>query len=81
MPCRSCASVNQKEFGSEISIHFPNWKGLDKPTVLVFPRLVVCLDCGVTEFTIPEAELHRLRQDDAEQRSGISPQSSFGQNG
>jgi hypothetical protein len=28
--------------------------------VLVFPTLVVCLKCGVTEFTIPEAELPLL---------------------
>jgi hypothetical protein len=44
MSCRSCASEKQKEFGSEISIHFPGLEGLDKATVLVFPRLVVCVD-------------------------------------
>ncbi len=53
MPCRSCASENQKEFGSEISIHFPGRKGLDRTAVLVFPRLVICTNCGFTEFTIP----------------------------
>jgi hypothetical protein len=25
--------------------------------VFVFPKLLVCLDCGVTEFTVPEREL------------------------
>ena len=60
MPCRLCASENQKEFGSEINIHFPGRKGLDEPTVLVFPTLIVCIDCGFTEFTIRETELHRL---------------------
>ena len=62
MACRSCGSENQTEFGGEINIHFPSRKGLDKPAVLVFPRLVVCLDCGFTQFTLPEAELPLLRQ-------------------
>ena len=57
MSCRSCASEKQTEFGAEINIHFPGRKGLDKAALLVFPKLVVCLDCGFTEFTIPENEL------------------------
>jgi hypothetical protein len=62
MACRSCGSENQTEFGAEINIHFPGRKGLDKPAVLVFPKLVVCLDCGFTQFTLPEAELRLLGQ-------------------
>jgi len=78
MSCRSCASENQKEFGSEISIHFPGLKGLDNATVLVFPRLVICVDCGLTEFTIPNAELQRLREPDAFQRPKMPrPPSTF----
>jgi hypothetical protein len=57
MACRPCGSENQKEFGAEINIHFPGRKGLDKPAVLVFPMLLICLDCGSTQFTLPEAEL------------------------
>jgi hypothetical protein len=41
-------------------IHFPGLKGLDKPVVWVFPKLVVCFGCGLTQFTIPEAELRQL---------------------
>jgi hypothetical protein len=37
----------------EIAIHFPGLKGLDKPIVWVFPKLLVRLDCGFTEFTVP----------------------------
>jgi hypothetical protein len=62
MSCRSCSSNNQTEFGSEIIIHFSGLNNLDKPTVMVFPKIEVCLDCGVTEFTIPEADLDRLRE-------------------
>ena len=58
--CKSCKSDKQRKFNGEIGIHFPERKGLDKPLVLVFPQLVVCLDCGFTEFEIPETELRVL---------------------
>jgi len=40
-------------------------KNLDKPTVFVFPELIVCLDCGTAEFVVPEAELRQLAKGDA----------------
>jgi hypothetical protein len=36
---------------------------LDKPIVWVFPKLLVCLDCGFTEFPVPETELRVLREE------------------
>jgi hypothetical protein len=60
MRCRSCPSEKQLEFGAEMIIHFPGLEGLDKPIVWVFPKLLVCLDCGFTEFAIPETELALL---------------------
>jgi hypothetical protein len=45
-----------------MNIHFPGWAGLDQPTVWVFPKLVVCFDCGATLFTIPEAELLEIEK-------------------
>ena len=62
MACRSCGSANQTEFTAEIDIHFSGLRNLNKPTVLVFPKLVVCLDCGFTQFTLPETELRLLRE-------------------
>ena len=61
MSCKSCHSECQSHFNGEIAIHFPGLKGLDNPIVWVFPKLVVCLDCGFTEFVVPEAELRVLR--------------------
>jgi len=62
MACRSCGSENQSEFGAEINIHFSGRKNLGKSAVLVFPQLVVCLDCGFTQFTLPETELRHLAE-------------------
>jgi hypothetical protein len=64
MSCKSCKSENQSNFNGEIAIHFPGLKGLDKPIVWVFPKLVVCLDCGFTEFAIPETELRLIAESD-----------------
>jgi hypothetical protein len=65
MPCKSCGSLNQSKFTGEIAIHSPGLKGIDKPIVWVFPELVVCLECGVTEFTVPVAQLRLLAKGDA----------------
>jgi hypothetical protein len=63
MSCNSCHSENQRDFDGEVAIHFPGLNGLDKPIVWVFPKLRVCLDCGFTEFAVPEAELRVLREE------------------
>ncbi len=61
MSCKSCQSERQSNLNGEIAIHSPGLKGLDKPIVWVFPKILVCLNCGFTEFTIPETELYVLR--------------------
>jgi len=60
MSCLSCGSSNQAEFPTEMLIHFGGLKNLDKPGVLVFPKLLVCLDCGFLQSTVPAAELASL---------------------
>ncbi|MBZ5658288.1 MAG: hypothetical protein LAO56_23755 [Acidobacteriia bacterium] len=60
--CKRCTSENQSGFSSEIAIHL---RGLNTPHVFVFPMAVVCLDCGFTEFSIPETELRRLAESDS----------------
>jgi hypothetical protein len=66
MSCKSCQSQNQHNFTSEVAIHFPGLKGLDKPIVWTFPKLAICLECGLTEFTVPKSETQVLRE-------GIAP--------
>jgi hypothetical protein len=58
----SCVSCNQREFPAEINVHFPGRKNIDRPSVLVFPKLLVCLDCGSTQFKLSETELHLLTE-------------------
>jgi hypothetical protein len=65
MPCKFCGSPHQSEFGAEMGIHFPGLKNIDKPVVWVFPKVVVCLDCGTAEFAVPEAELRLLAKGEA----------------
>lgn len=65
MSCKSCHTENQRNYNGEVAIHFPGLKGLDKPLVLVFPQLLVCSNCGFTEFVIPKPELRRLIEDEA----------------
>lgn len=64
MACKRCASDNQKDFGAEINIHFPRREGLDKGSVLVFPQIVICFNCGFAEFSVSETELRRLATED-----------------
>jgi len=65
MSCKSCQSAKQHHFNGEVAIHFPGIEGLDKPIVWVFPKLLVCLNCGFTEFAIPETEVRRIVEADA----------------
>jgi len=41
-------------------IHFPGLKHGADPGILLFPKLLVCSDCGVSEFTVPAKELVSL---------------------
>ena len=58
-PCKSCGSECLGEFTGEIAIHFRALKDINEPTVFV-PELVVCLECGMAEFVVPEGVLRLL---------------------
>lgn len=60
MSCKRCDSEQTKTFPAEVAIHFAGVNGLETPIVFVFPNLVVCFDCGLTEFTVPANELSVL---------------------
>lgn len=62
--CSSCHSVHQSEFTAEINIHFPGMKGVYIPSVWVFPKILICRDCGAAQFTIPETERREIAHRD-----------------
>jgi hypothetical protein len=45
-----------------MNIHFRDPENLADRNVFVFPKVLVCLGCGFTEFTLPENELRLLRE-------------------
>jgi hypothetical protein len=59
--CKHCLAQSQREFSGELALHFKGLAGLDKPIVWLFPNLLVCLQCGFAELTVPKQELQVLR--------------------
>ena len=57
LSCLSCQSFQQAELSAEMMIHFPGLKNIDKPGVLLLTKLLVCMDCGFSRFTVSETEL------------------------
>jgi hypothetical protein len=49
------------KFAAEVNLHFRGLKNIDNPGVLFFPRIMVCLVCGVSQFSIPAAKLAMLK--------------------
>jgi len=43
-----------------MNVHFQGWEGLEKPTVWLWSKIAVCLDCRFAEFLVPETELPKL---------------------
>lgn len=62
MSCRSCGSEKQRNFVAEMMIHFSGRRNLDRPGVLTFPKLAVCLGCGFCEFSLEESALPVLEE-------------------
>jgi hypothetical protein len=62
MTCRACGSKRLATFNGEIALHFPGLKGLNEPIVWLFPRVLVCFDCGVAQFPVEDPELSILQK-------------------
>jgi hypothetical protein len=60
MYCKACRSANQAEFPAETVVHFGGLEKADRPGVWVFPKFLLCLDCGFAQFTVEDEELKLL---------------------
>jgi hypothetical protein len=54
------------EFPAEMVIHVSGLKNLDHPGLFVFPKVLICTDCGFSQFEIPASELVSLSRPRAE---------------
>jgi predicted Zn-ribbon and HTH transcriptional regulator len=63
MCCSICGLGNQVEFSAEMIVHLGGLKHLDKSGVMLFPKLLVCVSCGFSQFTVSQAELELLASD------------------
>ena len=60
MNCPACSSETEVEFTVEMMIHFSGIENIDNPGIPAFPKVLICLDCGFSRFTMPETELEWL---------------------
>ena len=60
MSCPSCVSGTQAEFPAEMLIHLSGLKDVDHPGVFVFQKVLICTDCGFSQFEVPANELASL---------------------
>jgi len=62
MSCTRCLSLHQTELNTEINLHFRGLPNLGEPGIFVFPKVLVCLDCGLSEFVIEKRELAQITE-------------------
>ena len=72
MHCVRCGLDRLKEFPSETAIHLAGPENLHKPHVFLFPKVLVCLDCGFSGFSIAEPELSQLGSGMAKDKSSAA---------
>ena len=60
MACLSCRSENVRAFATRINIDLPGKVSLT--SILAFPKLLVCLDCGLADVLLSEDELRNLKE-------------------
>jgi hypothetical protein len=77
MSCKVCSSAKEVEFTAETLIHFRGLRHLENPGVLIFPQILICLDCGSARFAVPETELRTLRVETTKtakgRKEGVGP--------
>jgi hypothetical protein len=60
MSCLACASNNHVELSAAIVLNLATFQNADRACAELFPKLLVCLDCGFTRFNVSQHELASL---------------------
>ena len=60
MSCTRCLSLHETELNAEMNFHLRGLVNVDDPGIFVFPKVLVCLDCGLSEFVIEKGELAHI---------------------
>jgi hypothetical protein len=60
MTCQACGLRNKTEFSAEMIVHLSGLRDIDYSGVFVFPKVLVCMDCGSARFKFSETELALL---------------------
>lgn len=62
MACRRCGSQLKQGFDAELTASLPHMKGMKLSPIYASQQILVCLDCGFTELSIPAPELDRVKK-------------------
>jgi hypothetical protein len=68
MSCARCLSLHETELNAEINLHFRGLANLGDPGIFVFPKILVCLDCGLSQFVVEKRELAQIVKRSAKRR-------------
>jgi hypothetical protein len=68
LPCQVCASSNLIELVAETCVHFPGLKGLKVEPIFIYPKIVVCTECGFAQSYLSDRELEKVKEGAAKLR-------------
>jgi hypothetical protein len=74
MSCTRCLSLHETELNAEMNFHLRGLANVDDPGIFVFPKVLVCLDCGLSHFVVEERELAQIAERSAKRGVlGVKP--------
>lgn len=62
LTCGSCRSINVIELATETCLHFRGLSGLNVEPIIVFPKTVICLECGAMQSNLAQSEIEQVRE-------------------
>jgi len=60
--CNKCACSNQRRFSGELTVSFSQLKNVNLAPIYVPQDVLICLDCGHIELSLPAKKLEQLKQ-------------------